>query len=188
MNTADYALVVSIFSAVVALGSLGWNVWSKFIYPKARVRVSFYTCAVTMGPAPPWPRFLCLSATNFGPTDVTLQSVGIIISRGAFRTPQHALVNPIHNIYQPELGVGPFAGGLPKKLAVGESHNAYFPFDAQSFGRDDLTAVSFFDNFNRRHRASMRQIRKVKVDLEKGFWREPYVPTLPPERVDADQF
>ena len=42
-TTADYALVISLFSAVLAVASFGWNVWSKFIYPKAklRVRVSF---------------------------------------------------------------------------------------------------------------------------------------------------
>lgn len=181
MTTADYALIVSIFSAIVALGGLGWNIWSKFIYPKARVRVTFYTCAVTIGAAPPWPTFVCLSATNFGPTDVTLQSVAIIISRGPLRTPQRALVNPIHNIYQPDVGIGPFAGGLPIKLAVGDSHNAYFPYDASSFARDNLGAVSFFDNFNRRHRAPMRNVRKVKAELDKEFWQEPYVSDLPPE-------
>jgi hypothetical protein len=182
VTTADYALIVSIFSAVVALAGFGWNVWSKFIYPKAKVRVTFYTCVVmNVGPAPPWPQFLCLSAANFGPTDVTLQSVGIVISRGFGRMPQHALVNPIHDIFQPDVGVGPFAGGLPKKLAVGESHSAYFPFNAQSFARDNLTRVSFFDNFSRSHRVSMRQVRKVKIDLEKEFWQQPYASELPPE-------
>jgi hypothetical protein len=183
VTTADYALIVSIFSAAIALLGLGWNIWSKFIYPKARVRVSFYTCVITIGQGPPWPQFLCLSATNFGPTDVTLQSVGIVISRGFGRTPQHALVNPIHDIQQPGVGIGPFAGGLPKKLAVGEGHNAYFPFDAQSFARDDLRRVSFFDNFNRRHAAPMGQVRKVKVDLDKSYWQQPFVSTLPPEHA-----
>lgn len=182
MTTADYALIVSIFSAVIALGGLAWNVWSTFIYPKARVKVTFYTCVLmNVGPAPPWPQYICMSATNFGPTDVTLQSVGIVIRRGFGRTPQHALVNPIHNIHQPELGIGPFGGGLPKKLAVGEGHNSYFPFDAQSFARGDLLRVAFFDNFSRRHRVSKRQIRKVKVDLDKAFWQEAYVASLPPE-------
>ena len=183
MTTADYALIVSICSGLTALVSLGWNIWSKFIYPKAQLKVTYYTCVVTIGDAPPWPRYLCLSATNFGPTEVTLQSVGILISRGWGKRAQYALVNPIHDIYRPEIGVGPFAGGLPKKLAVGESHSAYFPFDAGSFGRENLVRMSFFDNFNRTHCASRRQVRKVKSDLEEAFRSEPYISTLPPEPV-----
>jgi hypothetical protein len=39
MHTADWALVISLFSAVIALSSLAWNVWPKFIYPKPTVRI-----------------------------------------------------------------------------------------------------------------------------------------------------
>jgi len=180
MSTSDYALIVSIFSATVALAGFGWNVWSKFIYPKARVKVTFYTCCImNLGPAPPWPEFLCLSATNFGPTDVTLQNVRIAISGGRFKRTRNAVVNPIPNLYQPEVGVGPFGGGLPKKLAVGEEHSAYFPHTAQSFGRDDLVHVVFLDNFNRVHRAPKRQIRKVRAELDEAYAGEPFVGTLP---------
>jgi hypothetical protein len=35
MTTAVYAFVLSIFSFVVSLAAFVWNVWSKFIYPKA---------------------------------------------------------------------------------------------------------------------------------------------------------
>jgi len=41
MQTADWALVIGLFSLVVSVASFIWNVWSKFIYPKPVVRVSF---------------------------------------------------------------------------------------------------------------------------------------------------
>jgi hypothetical protein len=41
VTTADWALVISLCSAVVSLAGFVWNVWSKFIYPKPRVQVSF---------------------------------------------------------------------------------------------------------------------------------------------------
>ncbi len=41
MTTADWALVISICSAFLALASFIWSVWSKFIYPKARVETTF---------------------------------------------------------------------------------------------------------------------------------------------------
>jgi hypothetical protein len=41
MQTADWALVISLCSAGVSLASFIWNVWSKFIYPKPVVQVSF---------------------------------------------------------------------------------------------------------------------------------------------------
>lgn len=181
MTTADYALVVSIFSAVVALAGFGWNVWSKFIYPKAKLRVSFYVCVVTTGNGPPWPSYLCLAATNFGPTEVTLQHADIVISKGRFRRGQYAIVNPIAIILQPDIGVGPFGGGLPKKLAVGEAFSSYFPHEPQSFGRDALTHVGFLDNFSRFHWAPKRHVAKVKAELDKEFVDEPYVPLPVPK-------
>lgn len=151
MTTADYALIVSICSAAVSALSFGWNIWQKFIYPKAKLRVHFNTVCVTIGDGPEWPRYVALSATNFGPTDITLYSVTILTDAGLFKRGEFALVNPIHDLMRPQLGVGPFAGGLPKKLAVGESHTSYFPFNQTSFAREKVKPVGFADNFGRVH-------------------------------------
>ena len=50
MTTADWALAVSLFSFVVALAGFVWNVWSKFIYPRAKVRA--YICLLYTSPSP----------------------------------------------------------------------------------------------------------------------------------------
>jgi hypothetical protein len=41
MSTADYALIVSISSAFIAVASLIWNVWQKYIFVKPQVQVGF---------------------------------------------------------------------------------------------------------------------------------------------------
>jgi hypothetical protein len=177
VTTADYALLVSLFSAVVAVAGFVWNVWQKFIYPKARLRISFYEGCIIGGPlsGPPWPTYLCLGITNHGPTDVIVNTVGIVIAPNRFwQRGQHAFVNPIADISRPEIGVGPFGGGLPKKLAVGESHTLYFPHNSRSFAREKLRRVGVIDNFGRSHSASQKQIRIVKTDLDKAFADQPY--------------
>jgi len=51
MTTADWALIVSIFSFLVSLGGFVWNVWSKFIYPRAKVRAYIGIYRNSLGPA-----------------------------------------------------------------------------------------------------------------------------------------
>ena len=54
MTTADWALAVSLCSFAVALAGFVWNVWSKFIFPKAKVRsyISIYLIIDGDGSAP----------------------------------------------------------------------------------------------------------------------------------------
>jgi hypothetical protein len=176
MTTSDYALIVSLFAASISLASFVWNVWQKFIYPKARLRVRFFVACIIggIGDGPPWPTYLCLQCTNHGPTDVIVNTVGItILRRWPWQRPQHALVNPIANIAYPEIGVGPFGGGLPATLKVGESLSLYFPHNAGSFARDRLGHIGLNDNFGRFHGAPRLAIRKVKSELDKAFAAEP---------------
>ena len=94
------------------------------------------------------------------------------------------MVAPIHDVFQPEVAAGLFAGGLPKKLAVGESHSSFFPHNAQSFGRENLKSVGFLDNFDRTHWAKRSDIRKVKTALDKTFADTPYQAMEVPEESD----
>lgn len=131
MTTADWALVISICSAGISLAGFIWNVWSKFIYPKPRVRVNFsmVTAVRPGGPRDPDPpRAIMLSATNIGPEDVTLRSALIQFKPHWFSEVSYGILNvlpsmPMSTDYEAEyeMGGGPFAGGFPKKLGVGES-------------------------------------------------------------------
>lgn len=96
MQTADWALVISICSAAISLAGFIWNVWSKFIYPKPRVRVHFsmVTAFYPRAPRDPDPvRVLSLSATNMGPAEVTLRSALILFKRHWFSEGTHGILN-----------------------------------------------------------------------------------------------
>ena len=66
---ADYALIVSLFSASISLISLGWNVWSKFHHPKGKLQVWFSFDKTIVGDKL---SSVSLEAVNLGPTDLVL--------------------------------------------------------------------------------------------------------------------
>jgi hypothetical protein len=72
MQTADWALIISIISAAISLAGFVWNIWAKFIYPKAVIRVSFAMVQIVELGSDEIPEVLVLSATNMGPGEVTL--------------------------------------------------------------------------------------------------------------------
>ena len=169
MTTADWALAISICSAVVSLASFVWNVWSKFIYPKPKVDVhlSMVTVVHPRGPRDPDPvRVLRLSATNMGPADVTLRSALMMFRPRWFSDKSYGLLNVLPRLpestdYETEyddLGGGPFAGGLPKKIEIGETFSVYLVPDHETLARGDYQRVGFDDSFGRMHWASRRDI------------------------------
>jgi hypothetical protein len=169
MSTADWALVISLFSVVISLASFLWNVWSKFIYPKPKVGVSLsmVTAFHPRAPRDPDPvRALRLSATNMGPGEVTLQSALLMIWPRWFSDKSYGLLNvlprfPESTDYEAEydgLGGGPFAGGFPKKIAVGETFSVYLVPDHETLARGNYHRVGFNDSFGRMHWAPVRAI------------------------------
>jgi hypothetical protein len=162
VTTADWALVISICSAVVSLAGFVWNVWSKFIYPKPRVDVhlSMVTVFYPRGPRDPDPvRVVQLSATNMGPAEVTLRSALVMFWPRWFSDKSYGLLNVLPRLpestdYATEyehLGGGPFAGGLPKKLAIGENFSVYLVPDHETLAGGKYHRVGFDDSFGRQH-------------------------------------
>jgi hypothetical protein len=166
VTTADWALVLSILSFFVALAGFVWNVWSKFIYPKAKVRSHI---GVYNGSPPR--KTISLSATNYGPTEITLhihlakrQRQGFLW----FRSDRHfAVMCPVGH---PDTNnvTGLFPPGFPKKLAVGEGAKVYFSPEAPKrwVEEDDLFYFGFSDTFGRYHwcsRANAKEFRKVVI-------------------------
>jgi hypothetical protein len=173
MTTADRALIVSLFSFFVSLAGFIWNVWSKFIYPKARVRAYIAIMNVIDGDGSPARKTIQLSATNYGPTDITLCSHPAKRRQGFLwfrRNHQLALINPIAH---PDSNVptGWFAPGFPKKLAVGESVNVYFSADAPKrwVEEGDLFFFGFADTFGRYHWCSRANAKKFRKDIIEHF-------------------
>jgi hypothetical protein len=181
MTTADWALVVSLFSFMVSLAGFVWNIWSKFIYPRAKVRASIAIMLIFDGDGTPPRKFIAMAATNYGPTDITL-SGHIAKRRQGFlwfgRNRRFAALNTIAHPDSEE-PAGITAPGFPKKLAVGENVSVYL--SAQGPKRwveeSDLYWFGFADTFGRNHWCSRANAKKFRADVIEDFGaKEPHRP------------
>jgi hypothetical protein len=168
MTVADWALVVSLCSVAIALGSFVWNIWSVFIFPKAKVRVSFSMSTIFHpGTLHHDKDVLTLSATNMGPGDVTLH--GAIVRRKKAHLFQrrhgYSLLNPLIDPYTND-SHGPFSGGLPKKVGVGESFSVYLIPNHTILAEEGYDRIGFDDTFGRHHWAPKSQIVKTKPHIK----------------------
>jgi hypothetical protein len=160
MRTADWALVISLCSFGVSLAAFVWNVWSKFIYPKPQVQVAFRMMTIVQGGSAD-ESILSLSATNMGPIEVTLYNALVVFPAGRFRlrSDRYGLLNPLHNYpTQTNPVIGPFGGGLPKKLEVGEQFTVHLVPDHEFLAKGNYQRIGFTDTFGRSHWASRRVI------------------------------
>jgi hypothetical protein len=172
MTVADWALVISICSAIVSLAGFVWNVWSKFIYPKAKVRVGFsYVNVIHPSDHSLDYDLLSLSATNMGPGEVSLHSALVRTKRGFFKSHGHGLLNPLLSAHHRDRSDGPFSGGLPKTVVTGEIFSVYFVPNHTSLLKDNYDRIGFSDTFGRLHWAPKAQIAKVKPSIKEAIER-----------------
>lgn len=166
MTTADWAIIISIGSLLISLAGFVWNVWSKFIYPKPSVRVDIAsTIAVGVGNGPP-PDCISLSVVNHGPGEIQLQTAVALPRRAWFsRKRTYAILPPMNNWPYDTGTQGPFSGGLPKTLTVGQTFAVHFPRTTEFFEESDLVRFGFKDSFGRYHWASKRQGLKLRKSL-----------------------
>lgn len=174
MTIADWAFVVSIFSAIISLISLAWTVWSKWLHPKPKIRVNFAVKHVIdgNGKSPP---FLEVNATNFGPTDTTLQNVevrgrakGWWYKIGRDRWEWGILISA--KTYDEAIRAqGPFQPNLPSKLPVGEKFSTYLTFKHAHLRDDGDIDVGFSDIFGRNHWAPRKNVRAVVASIQEKW-------------------
>jgi hypothetical protein len=166
MQTADWALAISILSALLSLAGFVWNVWSKFIYPKPDLRVHFSMMGF-IGNGPWRDPFLNLSITNHGPIACTITHAMAVVYDPVKRKKVYGLINPTKNIsISIEDTDGPFTN-LPKKIEVGEEFSLRFWSGEKSFIGDEVDRVGVTDTFGRHHWCKHRQVKKVQADFFK---------------------
>lgn len=116
------------------------------------------------------PPFIAMHATNHGPAEVTLHAA---IARSPrewfFRQPRYGVLNPVEGFpITLNHSRGPFSGGLPKKLAVGESFSVYFPITVEWFTSDNnLVRFGFNDTFGQNHWCSRKNAKEFRARLLK---------------------
>lgn len=174
LNTADWALILSLCSLVVAISAFVWNVWSKFIYPKPKVRVFFAVSAVSGVrnahadgiSYSSTEEILTLTAWNHGPGPVVIHlAVG---HKKRFQPWKEADVvfHPLHNYPQQENhSIGPFSGGLPNRIDVGDRHTAFLQLKNETIADSKIWRVGFTDTFGRYHWAKTRDMKRVKKEV-----------------------
>jgi len=164
MQTADWALIISIFSLVVSAAGFVWNVWSKFIYPKPVLRVHFSMMGF-VGNGSWRDPFLNLSITNHGPISCTITHAVIIARKPPLGERRHGLINPTKNIaISIEETEGPFTN-LPRKIEVGEEFPLHFWAGENSFIGEEVERVGVIDSFGRHHWCKSQQIKKVQREF-----------------------
>jgi hypothetical protein len=178
MTTSDYALITSLLSIVIAIGSLLWNVWQKFIFVKPTLHVGFgiYNVVVpTTGgrtATRSGQRLLNLTVTNMGPGLVIIYAcIGKPKTVWWKRRDRLGLLNPIHGDPTnptPE-SIGPFSGGLPAKIDAGETKSFYFPYIKDCFLKDELARVGVNDTYHRNIWCQKRDMNKVNLDYRRDF-------------------
>ena len=164
MTIADWALIISVFSTCIALASFIWNIWSKFIYPKPKISVAIAVMNVMPNPHN-LPSFVSLSATNHGPNDVTLKLALTRTKKSLFKKSRFAIMQPAEHPHALDQTSGPFSGGLPKSLKVGEEFAVYFPI-TKNWSTDGYYFYGFEDTFGRQHWCTKKNAKKFEENLK----------------------
>lgn len=170
MTSGETALVISGASLAIALGSLLWNVWEKFVFVKPRLQVTFGVFRVYQG-GTQGPQLLSVGVTNMGPGPTIIHSCVARINRWWFNKKEYALLNPIHGdpTSPTPTSLGPFSAGLPLKIEPGEMQSFYFPFSAETFLSQPIEYVGVHDTYGRYFWCKRRAVRRAKKQFEEAF-------------------
>lgn len=168
MTTADWAIIISLGSLAVSIAGFVWNIWSKFIYPKPRIRVGMSNVIAIGDGWEQTPPCVSLSVVNHGPGEVTLDNALARPRRrwlGLRRPRIYGMLNPFNNWPYDLSTNGPFSGGLPKTLNVGETFNVHFPRSRHWYDEANLVRFGFTDSFGRIHWATRSQCKEVRAEI-----------------------
>ncbi len=165
MDKSDWAFVVSILSASVSALGLGWNFWSKFIFPKPSLRVALsHVYAVPSDFEPgKGPSAYSITVTNHGPISATIDDVVLRMSDSPYG--KKAMGVPkllLHPFFSDR---AEFKAGLPKELKVGEKHSFYLAAGPGSALPLGVMGVGVADSFGRTTWAPGKHV----VGLRKGL-------------------
>jgi hypothetical protein len=156
MNTADYALLTSLVSILISIGTLLVEHLAKVHFFEAKFAVSFglYNVLQQASPGiakPSGQRVLNITVTNMGPGSVVLYSCIGKKKERWWTIPQLGLLNPIHGdpLQTQPVSIGPFSAGLPSRIETGDTKSFYFPYTKECFLRDRLSRVGINDTYHR---------------------------------------
>ncbi len=166
MPTEQIALVVSIFSVLVASLALGWNIYRDIIL-KPKVDVAFAVVTIIHESLPHQPQYLNLKVTNFGPGVVSVSTICVRnapLWKRVLRKVEYAIITPDYT--------NPMSARLPAKIEVGDKIELLLPYDEACFLTSQFTDVGINDYFGRTHWAPRRQLMKAYEKWRQDFPNE----------------
>lgn len=165
MDTADYALIVSLFAATIALLSLVWSVWSLYIFPKPRLQVSIGYFVDGNPDASDTLHLISVTVVNHGPNEATVK---LIVGRAP---KWHSLVTRrFEPFFVKHWGTpSPFFPNpeLPKTIGVGEEYVMRFPADVPWFETKEKRSLGVVDTFGNYHWAKRKQLIQAAKSQKK---------------------
>ena len=164
MSLEIIAIIISVFSALLAVFSLGWNVYRDVIL-KPKVNVYFAVKHLVSSDQGRQGVYLCVTATNFGPGEVIITNIcarEYSLWRKLCRKVQMAVIWYDHRIW---------AGGvsLPKRLKMAEEVLLFLPYDKECLLKDKWTHVGVCDTFGRLHWATPNQVEVARKQWGRDF-------------------
>ena len=166
MAIEQVAIIISIFSAGVALISIGWNIYRDVIL-KAKVRVTFGIRIIIHDTMPGRPKFVAITATNFGPGTINLsmiQAKHAPLWRRIFRKVEYAVIMYDYTNLM--------STRLPAKVEPGDRIDLFLPYDVDCLLNREWTHVGIDDYFGRHHWAPRKQIKKARKEWLEEFSNE----------------
>lgn len=158
------SMITSVLAIAISSLTLGWTIYRDAIRkPKFKVDVGIKKIAQA-GRDPDGP-FIIVEALNMGPIP---NRVGLTFARKNWlrrrifdRKNGSAMVYPDyhHRIATP----------ASTRLEIGDQANFVFPYDRESFLKENFTQIGVADGFGRVHWTSKRDFRKTRQRYQKDF-------------------
>lgn len=164
-TTSDYALVISLFSATLSLAGFGWNVWSKFIFPKPRLEVYAGYFVDRQPSATDTSHSIMLTVVNHGPVPATVK---LLVGRAPS---WHTIFT---RRYRPFI-IKHFGGSklpiptiqLPTKVEQGDEEKFMFDGRTDWFSNEPAFQIGIVDVFGRKFFVSKRDMKSIKTSQGK---------------------
>jgi hypothetical protein len=138
---------------------------------KPKLRISFGIRCVTDRDGKFGAPFLMLSATNYGPGQVTCGTATIKVTSLLRRLTRRAKIAVVLQDFR-----NPLCSKLPHRLNMAEETNLIFPYDANCFLHVHPTHVGISDSFGRVHWAPRGDVKRTVTKYDEEF---PTGPTDP---------
>lgn len=159
-------VAISLLALVISGVSLGWNIYSAMQRPKFRVSVA--KKRIFQIGADPSPPFISVEALNLGPSSGRIGLVFLQKSWWSRRIKRLETSSAFLAADYSHPATSP-QSVLAAQIEVGDSAAHAFPYELNSFLKEDWVRVGFADSFGRLHWASKKELKSLRSQYLTDF-------------------